>query len=130
MVTVILFSWFLAICLLYSEKMVSKDFAGKQNFVRRHWKSTFFQPAKYCHWQLSLHCMQTTCENSGNPTLRFCLVGAHGAVQYIFQEDFFFNISKAGFWFYQISIRIFSNNYYKYNKVNHEWYLNLSRCSS
>lgn len=40
--TVILFSWFLAICLLYSEKMVSKDFAGKQNFARRHWKVHLF----------------------------------------------------------------------------------------
>lgn len=66
---------------------VSKEFAGKHNFARRHWKNTFFQPAKCCRWQLISHYKQTMCESSTQalPNLPFFLVKAHRGILHVFQ---------------------------------------------
>lgn len=74
---------------------VSKEFAGKQNFARRCWKNTFFQPAKCCHCQLLSHYKQIMCESSTQapPTLLFCLEKAHRGILHIFQALFLSSLS-------------------------------------
>lgn len=88
--------------------LVYKESAGKQNLARRHWKNTFFQPAKCCHWQLLSHYMQTMCESTAQSLFPpFCLVNPHGGVAYISRWRFLamlFSSTKQVSDFYQRDI--------------------------
>lgn len=73
--------------------LVSKEFAGKHKFARRHWKNAFFHPAKCCHWQLPSHYMQIMHESitqAPSPPL-LSGEGSWGEL-HIFQDKGFFNI--------------------------------------
>lgn len=94
--------------------LVSKEFAGKQKFARRHWKNAFFHPAKCCHWQLPSHYMQTMCESIIQAPSPPLLSGEGSWSElHIFQDKGLFNILfnsvKQVSDFYQRSIFMSSN---------------------
>lgn len=99
---------------------VPKEFAGKHNFARRHWKNTFFQPAKCCHQQLFSHYMQTMCESTTQalPPLLLSGEGSWGYIAHISRWRFFNMLFS--------SLKQVSDLYVLWSK--NQWDFNQTRC--